>query len=112
MPHVLEWVGRDTTDTASHSAMFHLLKELPTLCANHHSVGELDNTVQKEKKSRRLASSILEKTNVSTAALGQRQGGIGSTRPRLRRKLSGSFSKLFRGMSKQFRRKSVVNRAA
>ena len=140
MPHVLAWVGRDTTDTASHSAMFHLLKELPTLCATHHSVGELDKTVQKEKKARRLASSILEKMNVSTAAFGQQQRSIGSTRPRLTRKLSGSFSKLFsissgsgrriidgmkkslnsklsrghdvRDMLKQFRRKSVVNRAA
>jgi len=33
IPHVLAWVGRDEEDVQSHSAMFSLLKEMPTLCA-------------------------------------------------------------------------------
>lgn len=89
IPHVLAWVGRAEEDVQSHSAMFSLLKEMPSLCAPvrpSHSV------------------TTPEKLNKRQQPLNKGKSKLGS--------IIGSVPRRFKGGMKDYKQKVVYSRAA
>ena len=100
IPHVLAWVGKAEEDVQSHSAMFSLLKEMPTLCAHvrpHHSV----DTSEKSRYSSKIDNEDVAKRQ---QPLWKGKSKLGS--------FLGSVPRRFKGGTKAYKQKVVYSRAA
>jgi len=99
IPHVLAWVGRDEEDAQSHSAMFSLLKEMPTLCAPVR----LPHPVNTSKKTWYSCSIDNEDAAKQRQPLRKGKSKVGSFLGSVRR---------FKGGMKDYKQKVVYSRAA
>ena len=100
IPHVLAWVGRAEEDLQSHSAMFSLLKEMPTLCAPvrpHHSVDTSEKTWYSCGVVNEYAAKRQQPLRKGKSKLGS---------------FLGSVPRRFKGGMKDYKQKVVYSRAA
>lgn len=103
IPHVLAWVGRAEEDVQSHSAMFSLLKEMPTLCAPSRP----SHPVTTSEKTRHSCGIINEDVAKPQQPLSLRKG-----KSKLGSFLLGSVPRRFKGGMKDYKHKVVYSRAA
>jgi len=104
IPQVLAWVGRDEEDVQSHSAMFSLLKEMPTLCAPTRPSHPVKTS---EKKTEHACCIYNEDVAKRQQLLNLRKKGkskLGS--------FLGSVPRRFKGGMKDYKQKVVYSRAA
>jgi len=104
IPHVLAWVGRAEEDVQSHSAMFNLLKEMPTLCAPSRPSHPVTTS---EKKTEHACCIYNEDVAKRQQLLNLRKKGkskLGS--------FLGSVPRRFKGGMKDYKQKVVYSRAA
>ena len=100
IPHVLAWVGRAEEDVQSHSAMFSLLKEMPTLCAPVRP----SHPVSTSEKNRHSCSIDNEDVAKRHQPLRKGKSKLGS--------FLGSVPRRFKGGMKDYKQKVVYSRAA
>lgn len=100
IPHVLAWVGRAEEDVQSHSAMFTLLKEMPTLCSPVRPP-HIGTTSEKTRNS----------CSIDNEDVAKRQQPLRKGKSKLSSFL-GSVPRRFKGGMKDYKQKVVYSRAA